>query len=121
MLGQLLDLRVGETAVGFANDTQRIASFFITHCKGVVAQHMAAFAVALLRLDHHHIQRGQGLLQFEPRLAATPRRVGAQGILCNQPFIAPPARGMEGGLDLRRTAHLYDLDQAQPGRQRKGL
>ena len=61
---------------------------------------MAAFAVALLSLDHHDIERGEGFLQLEPGLSATTGGVMAERVFGDETLIACAAGGQEGGLDL---------------------
>ena len=60
MLGQLGDLDVGQSAVGFSN-RQQFARGFVAHGEGIIAQDMIAFAVAEFRGDHDDVERRQFL------------------------------------------------------------
>src|SRR6266542_5261289 len=66
VLGQLGNLRVGQSAVGLTN-RQELPSSVITHRKCVIAQHVIAFAMAKLGSHDHDIQCRQFFLEFEPK------------------------------------------------------
>src|SRR5205823_5902132 len=56
MLGQLGNLDIGQTAVGFSNRGE-FAGFFIAHGERVITQNMIALAVPQLGCDHDDIER----------------------------------------------------------------
>ena len=56
--------------------------------------------MAVLRADHYAVQRGERLLQLQPRQSAPARRVQARGIFDHDSFIVPSASRLERRLNL---------------------
>ena len=88
------DLGIGQPAVGLADVDERSLGRtgpVVEHREGVVGQHAVAAAVPDLDADHHAVERGQGLLQLQPGVAAAARAhrstrgPSASGLRCHAP------------------------------------
>src|SRR6185312_16474160 len=71
-LRHLADLSVGQPRIRLSYIQQLIPS---PDCKGVVAEDTNSASVSELHCGDNHIEGRQLLFQFQPRLAATSRRV----------------------------------------------
>jgi len=91
------DLLVGQAAVGLADGDQSAlrTGSVVQHRKGVVRQHAVAFAVADLHADHHAVEGGQGTLELQPAITASPGGVGRVVVLDHQPLVAAFLGGVE--------------------------
>ena len=120
---QLGNLLVGQSGIRLA-DRQERPTFLVAHGKRVITQHLAPPAVPVFHPGHHHIERGEFLLQLHPSQPAPPRRVSALRILAHQSLVPPRPRRAELLLDRRRALHTRHrrhgqrFDQQQPFQHR---
>src|SRR5258706_11590008 len=112
VLGQPVDLSVGQARVGFPDVDQLIVA---ANGEGDIREHRAAFAVAVLRRGDDTVERRQRLLVLQPRLAAPARRVYRIGRLDHQPFVGAGPRSIEKRVDVRAVTRL-GLNRETDGR-----
>ena len=98
MGGEFLDFEICQAAVGFTDHFQ-LPGGLILDCEGVVTQHMAAFAMALLGGGDHDIKTEGTGFEFQPRLAAAPGGVRTVGVFDDESLVAGCFGREKGRLD----------------------
>jgi hypothetical protein len=117
VFGELGDLDVGQAGIGFADGEQAVVVFLVSDGEGVVAEDIAAFAVAVFDADHDDVEGGVGLLEFEPGEAAAAGCVEAVGILGDEAFVAALPGGEEGGFDVGGGVGGADGGEGKPSQE----
>ena len=92
MLGEVLDLVIGQAAVGISNDAQTSA-FIVTESKNAVAEDDGPPAKVLTAGDA--VGGGRHADELHPGSSTAAGMIGAAGILCDETIISVDERLLE--------------------------
>ena len=95
-LGELGDFGIGEARISFADIEEPVA---IANGESVIRQCFVALAVAEFDSGDNDVERGIGLLEFEPIATAAARGVGRVGGFGDDAFVASSESVLEGLLN----------------------